>query len=83
MSEAGEGRRRVGGERWDLYGVRCTEGEWGVTHGVDHAFLSEEAVQRVTEGGEERWVQGPVAELRLPHALQQVWVTREVYVCPV
>lgn len=85
MSEAGEGRRRrrVGGEWWDLYGVRCTEGEWGVTHGVDHAFLSEEAVQRVTEGGEERWVQGPVAELRLPHALQQVWVTREVYVCPV
>lgn len=83
MNEGGKGRRWVGGQWWDLYGMRCPEGEWGVIPRGDHAFLSEEAVQRVTEGSEERWVQGPVAELRLPHALQQVSMTREVYVGPV
>lgn len=63
--------------------MRCTEGEWGAIPRGDHAFLSEEAVQRVTQRSEERRVQGPVAELRLAHALQQIWVPREVYVCPV
>lgn len=63
--------------------MRRTEDQWGVIPRGDHAFLSEETVQRVTEGREEGRVQGPVAELRLAHALQQVWMTREVYVCPV
>lgn len=52
-------------------------GQWGIIPRGDHAFLGEEAVKRVTEGGEERRVQGPVAELRLPHALQQVWKQNE------
>lgn len=53
--------------------MRSTRGYWEVIPGADHAFLSEEAVQRVTERSEDGRVQGPVAELRLPHALQQVW----------
>lgn len=55
----------------------ATVGQGGVTPGGDHAFLGEEAVEGVTQGGEERRVQGPVAELRLTHALQQVWIQTE------
>ena len=73
MGEAGQGGRWIGGERWPLQVVRCSEGEWGVVARGDHAFLREEAVQGVTEGREERRIQGPVGELRLPHTLQQVW----------
>lgn len=72
MSEAGEGGHWVKAEWWDVRGVGRV-GYWGVTPRGDHAFLSEEAVQRVTEGGEESGIQRPVTELRLPHALQQVW----------
>lgn len=63
--------------------MRCSQGDRGVVPRGDHASLCEEAIQRVAEGGEEGRVQGPVAELSLTHALQQVWMTRQVYVCPV
>lgn len=63
--------------------MRDAEGQRGVIPRIDHAPLSEEAVQRITEGSKECRVQCPVTQLRLTHALQQVWVTSEVYVCPV
>lgn len=53
--------------------MRGPQGLRGVVPRGDHAFLSEEAVQRVTEGREESRVQRPVTQLSLPHALQQVW----------
>lgn len=73
MGEAGKSMRCIGEELWDLKGGRSPKGQWGVIARSDHAFLGEEAVQRITEGGEQCRVQGPVAELRLAHALQQVW----------
>lgn len=75
MSEAVEGRRRVGRQRRWLQEVRCTVGNWGVVSRTDHAFLRKEAVQRVAKGGEEAGVEGPVTELSLLHALQEVWDT--------
>lgn len=70
MSEAGEGRGWIGGEGLVVQGIRSTHSLRGVAPRGDHAFLSEEAVQGVAEGGEERRVQGPITELRLTHALQ-------------
>lgn len=83
LSEAGEGGRWVGRQRRRLEVVRCAGGNWRVISWADHAFLRKEAVQGVTEGSEEPRVEGPVTELCLLHALQQVWVTGEVYVGPV
>lgn len=67
----GRNHGRVGKGR-GLSRVRASESDGGATARADHAFLREEAVQGVTEGGEDCRVQGPVAELRLPHALQQI-----------
>lgn len=50
---------------------RCQRGG-AARRGTYQALLGEEAVERVTERREERWVQGPVTELSLPHALHQV-----------
>lgn len=77
MGEAVQSRRWIGGEWWDLKGGMCTSSHWGVIPrcGSNKPFLSEEAVQRITESSEDRRVQGPVTKLSLTHALQQVWVT--------
>lgn len=66
----GGGARRV---QWRLQGVsRCHSQRGGATFWGDHPSLSEEAVEGVAQGGEQHWVQGPVAELRLTHALQKI-----------
>lgn len=73
VGKVGEGRGRVGCQRRCLQRVRRTGCDGGTVGGADHAFVEKEAVQRVTQRREERRVQGPVAQLRLLHALQQVW----------
>lgn len=67
----GRNHGRVGKGR-GLSWVRSSKSNGRTITRADHAFLREEAIQGVAERGEDSRVKGPVAELRLPHALQKI-----------